>query len=97
MLLIPSEESQRIIDQTQHNRILDAPQLFALRSQVDAANKLALEKLPFPLETFKAQDSGSAFERAKLDDCFLAPSVLHLKKGAKVIYLRNHKTISGYL
>ena len=63
---------------------------FALRNQVDKANKTALDALAGNLMTFTAIDSSINEQYAKfIKDLSLAPKHLHVKRGAQVMLLRN--------
>jgi hypothetical protein len=61
--------------------------------QVDEAKKKALDAIPGYARVYPARDSGH--ERAKLNDSFLAQQNLTLKIGARVMYIKNHKTRAG--
>jgi hypothetical protein len=64
-----------------------------VRVQVDEANKKSLDRIPGAARIYPARDSGP--ERAKLNDSFLAQETLNLKIGARVMYIKNHKTRAG--
>ncbi|KAI8613849.1 hypothetical protein BC830DRAFT_431946 [Chytriomyces sp. MP71] len=71
---------------------LEPVELFALRHQVDEANRLRLAKIPGVSATYVAVDAGvSSAQVSKLTDACLAPSLLTLKAGVQVMLLKNLK------
>lgn len=64
-----------------------------MRVQVDEANKKALDRIPGEPRVYPARDTGP--EKQKLNDSFLAQQTLTLKIGARVMYIKNHKTRTG--
>ncbi|KAI9043414.1 DEAD/DEAH box helicase [Aspergillus affinis] len=71
---------------------LDATELFPTRQEVESANGARMQRLSGELMTFTAQDSGTIKEpeyREKLLQNCMAPPVIHLKKGAQVMLIKN--------
>ncbi|THC88894.1 hypothetical protein EYZ11_011663 [Aspergillus tanneri] len=71
---------------------LEATELFPTRHEVENANTVRMQRLSGELMTFTAQDSGTIKEtqyRDKLLENCMAPPVIHLKKGAQVMLIKN--------
>ncbi|KKA19930.1 DNA repair and recombination protein pif1, mitochondrial [Rasamsonia emersonii CBS 393.64] len=71
---------------------LEATELFPTRAEVDNANGLRMSKLSGETMTFHAVDSGTIQDpqvRDKLLANCMAPPVIHLKKGAQVMLIKN--------
>ncbi|KAJ5677739.1 ATP-dependent DNA helicase PIF1 [Penicillium maclennaniae] len=71
---------------------LDATELFPTRSEVENANSQRMHRLSGELMTFNAVDSGTIQDpqhREKLLSNCMAPPVIHLKKGAQVMLIKN--------
>lgn len=71
---------------------LEATELFPTRSEVEGANSARMTKLSGELMTFNAIDSGTITDpkyREKLLSNCMAPQMIHLKKGAQVMLIKN--------
>ncbi|OKL58060.1 ATP-dependent DNA helicase PIF1 [Talaromyces atroroseus] len=71
---------------------LDATELFPTRAEVENANGLRMGRLSGEVLTFHAQDSGTIQDiqmRERLLSNCMAPQVIHLKKGAQVMLIKN--------
>ncbi|KAJ5101938.1 hypothetical protein NUU61_004160 [Penicillium alfredii] len=71
---------------------LDATELFPTRAEVEGANSARMGRLSGEMMTFNAVDSGTiqdAQHREKLLSNCMAPPVMHLKKGAQVMLIKN--------
>lgn len=66
-------------------------ELFPLRKDVDRANKKMIEMLKGPVHTFKAIDTynNPGAKAAQILNNLMCPSILHLKKGAQVMLVKN--------
>lgn len=69
--------------------------LFCKNLDVDAYNKMELDKLPGKSQNYYATDEGSDVWRQFFDKNSQAPSRLELKVGAQVILLKNLDTANG--
>ncbi|KAJ9303003.1 hypothetical protein DTO271G3_377 [Paecilomyces variotii] len=71
---------------------LEATELFPTRAEVENANSARMQRLSGDLMTFHATDSGTVkdvqFREKLLANC-MAPPVIHLKKGAQVMLIKN--------
>lgn len=71
---------------------LEATELFPTRQEVDRANTLRMQQLHGEIHSFEARDSGTVVDktlRDKLLQNCMAPEVIHLKKGAQVMLIKN--------
>ncbi|KUL91001.1 hypothetical protein ZTR_00622 [Talaromyces verruculosus] len=71
---------------------LDATELFPTRAEVENANSVRMSRLSGEVMVFHAQDSGSIQDvqmRDRLLANCMAPPVIHLKKGAQVMLIKN--------
>ncbi|KAF5014531.1 hypothetical protein F66182_14447, partial [Fusarium sp. NRRL 66182] len=71
---------------------LDATELFPTRAEVENANGVRMSRLSGEVMVFNAQDSGSIQDvqmRDRLLANCMAPPVIHLKKGAQVMLIKN--------
>ncbi|GAM34605.1 Pif1 helicase homolog [Talaromyces pinophilus] len=71
---------------------LDATELFPTRAEVENANSARMSRLSGEVMVFHAQDSGSIQDvqmRDRLLANCMAPPVIHLKKGAQVMLIKN--------
>ncbi|KAM0722669.1 hypothetical protein Q7P37_002110 [Cladosporium fusiforme] len=74
------------------NDDLEATELFALRSEVENANKSRLVNLQGNEETFEARDGGTIVDKTQRDKLLsncMAPETIRLKKGAQVMLIKN--------
>lgn len=74
------------------NDDLEATELFALRSEVDKANKDRLVNLQGNEEVFEARDGGTIVDKTQRDKLLsncMAPEAIVLKKGAQVMLIKN--------
>lgn len=70
----------------------EATELYPTRQQAEDANLARLENLSGPLKKYSAEEGGLVQDdsaRKKLLKTCMAPEVLHLKKGAQVMLLKN--------
>ncbi|KAI2951841.1 hypothetical protein CBS147321_1253 [Aspergillus niger] len=71
---------------------LEATELFPTRQEVESANGARMSRLSGETMTFNAVDSGTIqdpqFRERLLANC-MAPPVIHLKKGAQVMLIKN--------
>ncbi|KAJ5098672.1 ATP-dependent DNA helicase PIF1 [Penicillium argentinense] len=71
---------------------LEATELFPTRAEVEKSNSLRMERLSGELMPFNAIDSGTVtdpqFREKLLSNC-MAPPLIHLKKGAQVMLIKN--------
>ncbi|GFF45868.1 DNA repair and recombination protein pif1, mitochondrial [Aspergillus udagawae] len=71
---------------------LEATELFPTRQEVEQANSARMSRLSGEIMTFHAVDSGTIqdvqFREKLLANC-MAPPVIHLKKGAQVMLIKN--------
>jgi len=74
----------------------DAPKLFTHNLNVDRVNDEMLEKLPGRSHTYTMKSAGSPGFVAGLKRGCLSPDVLHLKKGAAVMFTKNNAK-EGYV
>ncbi|KAF7616188.1 hypothetical protein AFLA_009686 [Aspergillus flavus NRRL3357] len=91
--------SQRTIDTFQQlqrpldfHDSLEATELFPTRQEVEHANGARMQRLSGEVMTFNAADSGTIQDvqhREKLLANCMAPQVIHLKKGAQVMLIKN--------
>ncbi|KAJ5745876.1 ATP-dependent DNA helicase PIF1 [Penicillium odoratum] len=71
---------------------LDATELFPTRNEVENANSARMSRLSGEMMSFTAVDSGTVTDpqyREKLLSNCMAPPVIHLKKGAQVMLIKN--------
>lgn len=59
--------------------------------QVDVVNEEELAKIDVEEHVFIARDLGSPGVSDRMDKCCLAPRILRLKEGARVMFLKNHR------
>eukprot|EP00667_Euglena_gracilis_P002552 EG_transcript_2552 len=69
--------------------------LRALNREVDAENLANLHRLPGPLTTFHATDTGTDPHLRNLQNNCIAPAALQLKVGAQVMLLKNLDPVAG--
>lgn len=70
--------------------------IYPTNRQVDNENETRLAEIDSPLRTFDSKDYSVSYSAQKLlDQSCLAPAELKLKKGARVMLLRNLDTVSG--
>ena len=65
---------------------------FPTRAEVDAANDQRMSSLQGDLEIFEARDGGSITDKVQRDKLLqncMAPGIIHLKKGAQVMLIKN--------
>lgn len=70
--------------------------LFPLRVDVAKMNELELAKLDGPLFTFKANDWAKFPSDLKKLDAIIAPAVISLKVGARVMLIKNMRNLNLY-
>jgi hypothetical protein len=91
-------EGMRLLKTRMHSSI-DLPQavkLYTHNIDVDRINIEHLDELPGDQESFKATWSGDKLLIANLKKSMLAPELLALKVGAKVIFVKNNPQKSYY-
>ncbi|EEQ39863.1 hypothetical protein CLUG_03991 [Clavispora lusitaniae ATCC 42720] len=69
---------------------IEPTELYPTRQEVKAANQQRLRFLPGQSNIYKAQDSEKDQFKRKLYDNLMCEEILELKKGAQVMYLKNH-------
>lgn len=70
----------------------NVPYLYTHNFDVDRVNEEQLSLLDTPLYTFSMEATGSKARIESLKRTLLVPEVLKLKKGARVMFVKNHST-----
>lgn len=71
---------------------LDATELFPTRQEVERANSTKMTQLVGDVMTYEARDGGSIADKTMRDKLLsncMAPELIHLKKGAQVMLIKN--------
>ena len=79
----------RSVDTNFDHADLDVPKLFTHNTNVDALNENELRRIPGKKETFEMEVHGAPPLVDQLKRGCLSPEVLHLKKGAQVMFTKN--------
>ncbi len=82
----------RSVDTNFDHADLDVPKLFPHNANVDSLNEYELRRIPGKKESFVMQSHGAPPLVEQLKRGCLSPEVLHLKKGARVMFTKNSFT-----
>jgi len=72
--------------------MIDSTELFPTRTEVERANSTKMSQLVGNVTTFEARDGGTIVDKAMRDKLLancMAPELIHLKKGAQVMLIKN--------
>jgi DNA polymerase III delta prime subunit len=87
-----SEDSKQLLLATSQNHIGDEPtKLYTHNRDVDRINKEYLDQLPGNPYSFRGEMKGNPKMAEQLKKAVLAPETLILKKGAKVMFVKNDR------
>jgi ATP-dependent exoDNAse (exonuclease V) alpha subunit len=90
----------RSVDTNFDHADLDVPKLFPHNANVDSLNEFELRRIPGKKESFEMEIHGAPPLVEQLKRGCLSPEVLHLKKGAQVMFTKNNfdeKYVNGTL
>lgn len=71
---------------------IDSTELFPTRTEVERANSTKMSQLVGEIKTFEARDGGTIADKTMRDKLLqncMAPEIIHLKKGAQVMLIKN--------
>ena len=71
---------------------IDSTELFPTRNEVDRANSTKMSQLVGEVKTFESRDGGTIADKTMRDKLLqncMAPEMIHLKKGAQVMLIKN--------
>lgn len=89
-----SQESYDVVNEkiqeTMYSDVNRFPQLYTHNADVDKINEVQLNLLETPEKKFKASLKGNKNLQETLKNNVLAPEIIHLKKGAEVMFVKNN-------